>query len=86
MNTSLTGFQPIANHPTPRVLLLVFRGGIDSAVTSTLAAKTGLPLLCVEMPIHQDAKQVTRANDHIAWLKNPLQQCDQRNPSLDVHF
>ena len=23
-------------------------GGIDSAVTSTLAAKTGLPLLCVE--------------------------------------
>jgi NAD+ synthase len=44
-------------------------GGIDSAVTSTLAAKTGLPLLCVEMPIHQDAKQVTRANDHIAWLK-----------------
>ena len=36
-------------------------GGIDSAVTSTLAAKTGLPLLCVEMPIHQDKNQVTRA-------------------------
>ena len=28
-------------------------GGIDSAVTSTLAAKTGLPTLCIEMPIHQ---------------------------------
>ena len=26
-------------------------GGIDSAVTSTLCAKTGLQLLCVEMPI-----------------------------------
>ena len=26
-------------------------GGIDSAVTSTLAAKTNIPLLCVEMPI-----------------------------------
>lgn len=43
-------------------------GGIDSAVTSTLAAKTGLPLLCVEMPIHQDKTQVSRAQNHIEWL------------------
>ena len=28
-------------------------GGIDSALTSTLCAQTGLPTLCVEMPIHQ---------------------------------
>ena len=28
-------------------------GGIDSAVTSTLAAKTGLNILCIEMPINQ---------------------------------
>lgn len=26
-------------------------GGIDSAVTSTLCAKTGLSVLCLEMPI-----------------------------------
>ncbi|MFC2110394.1 NAD(+) synthase [Bacteroidota bacterium] len=45
-------------------------GGIDSAVTSTLCAKTGLPTICVEMPIHQDANQVTRAQDHISQLKN----------------
>ena len=44
-------------------------GGIDSAVTSTLAAKTGLPLLCVEMPIHQNKSQVERGLKHIAWLK-----------------
>lgn len=43
-------------------------GGVDSAVTSTLAAKTGLPVLCVEMPIHQDKSQVTRAKKHIDWL------------------
>ena len=43
-------------------------GGIDSAVTSTLCAKTGLDVLCVEMPIHQGAKQVTRADRHIDWL------------------
>ncbi|MVX36428.1 NAD(+) synthase [Myroides sp. LoEW2-1] len=44
-------------------------GGIDSAVTSTLCAMTGLPLLCVEMPIHQEVSQVTRAKEHISFLK-----------------
>ena len=45
-------------------------GGVDSAVTSTLAAKTGLSLLCVEMPIHQNKIQVDRGLKHIAWLKD----------------
>ena len=44
-------------------------GGIDSALTSTLAAKTGLPTLCLEMPIHQAASQVTRARQHIEKLE-----------------
>ena len=44
-------------------------GGIDSAVTSALCARTGLPLLCVEMPIHQAPSQVQRAQDHIAALR-----------------
>ncbi|WP_439152790.1 NAD(+) synthase [Winogradskyella sp.] len=44
-------------------------GGIDSAVTSTLCAKTGLELLCIEMPIHQADSHVSRAQEHIAQLK-----------------
>ena len=44
-------------------------GGIDSALTSTLAAKTGMPTLCLEMPIHQPDSQVTRAREHIAQLE-----------------
>ncbi len=43
-------------------------GGIDSAVTSSLCSRTGLPVLCVEMPIHQSPAQVQRAQDHIAML------------------
>ena len=43
-------------------------GGIDSAVTSTLGARTGLSLLCVEMPIHQPESQVSRSSAHIDWL------------------
>jgi NAD+ synthase len=45
-------------------------GGIDSALTSTLAAKTGKKVLCVEMPIHQQMEQESRAKEHIEWLKS----------------
>lgn len=44
-------------------------GGIDSAVTSTLCAKTGLNTLVINMPIHQKSNQFDRSNEHIAWLK-----------------
>lgn len=44
-------------------------GGIDSALTSTLCARTGRPTLCLEMPIHQAPAQVSRAADHISWLQ-----------------
>ena len=44
-------------------------GGIDSALTSTLIAETRLPLMCIEMPIHQNKKEILRGQKHIAWLK-----------------
>ena len=44
-------------------------GGVDSAVTSTLCAQTGLKVLCVEMPIHQAESHVSRGREHIAQLK-----------------
>ncbi len=44
-------------------------GGIDSAVTSTLAAMTGRPLLAVEMPIHQAPAHLRRAREHIEQLE-----------------
>jgi len=44
-------------------------GGIDSALTSTLCALTGLPTLCIEMPIHQPPAHVSRAQEHIKYLK-----------------
>lgn len=44
-------------------------GGIDSALTSTLCAKTGLPLICLNMPIHQHKAEYDRGKEHINWLK-----------------
>ncbi|MCM4159859.1 NAD(+) synthase [Antarcticibacterium flavum] len=49
--------------------VLGISGGIDSAVVSALCAKTGLRTLCVEIPIHQHKSQVTRAQQHISFLK-----------------
>lgn len=45
-------------------------GGIDSALTSALVARTGYPVLCVEMPIHQSAEQVNRAMGHVKDLED----------------
>ncbi len=45
-------------------------GGIDSAVTSALCAKTGMPVLCLEMPIHQAKNQITRARKHLDELSH----------------
>ena len=61
-------------------------GGIDSAVTSTLAAKTGLPLLCVEMPIHQNKKQVARGVKHIAWIKEKFKNVNSVELDLTPVF
>ena len=61
-------------------------GGIDSAVTSTLCAKTGLPTLCVEMPIHQAQSQVTRAEEHIAQLKKKFNNVSEVRVDLTSVF
>lgn len=61
-------------------------GGIDSAVTSTLCAKTGLTTLCVEMPIHQAESQVSRANEHINYLKENFSNVDSVKTDLTSTF
>jgi len=61
-------------------------GGIDSAVTSTLCAKTGLDLLCIEMPIHQAASHVTRAQEHIAQLKKRFPNVKEARVDLTPVF
>ena len=44
-------------------------GGIDSALTSTLCALSGVKTLCLNMPIKQKEDQYLRAERHIQWLK-----------------
>ena len=45
-------------------------GGIDSAVSSTHVAKTGLPVYALGMPIHQKEDQETLSDAHLLWIES----------------
>lgn len=61
-------------------------GGIDSAVVSYLCALTGLPVLCVTLPIHQATSQVNRAKEHIALLQNKFPHIAEAETDLTPVF
>ena len=61
-------------------------GGIDSALTSTLCAKTGRPVICLEMEIHQESNQVSRAKNHIKWLEKNHPNVTHHSLSLSGVF
>ncbi len=61
-------------------------GGVDSAVTSTLCAQTGLPTLCVEMPIHQAPSHVSRGREHIEQLKKRFPNVSNVEADLTPFF
>ena len=45
-------------------------GGIDSAVSSTLCAMTGIKTYVLVMPIHQNPIETDLGNKHYNWLKS----------------
>tara|TARA_R110000868_G_scaffold44106_2_gene147699 strand:- start:8948 stop:9748 length:801 start_codon:yes stop_codon:yes gene_type:complete len=61
-------------------------GGVDSAVTSTLCAQTGLQVLCVEMPIHQHESHVSRGREHIKQLKKRFSNVSSAEADLTLLF
>ena len=61
-------------------------GGIDSAVVSTLCAMTGYPLMCIEMPIHQNPEHLARGKNHIANLKSRFSNVESVEIDLTESF
>lgn len=86
INHIVNWLRDYANNAKMKGFTVGVSGGIDSAVTSTLCAKTGLDLLVLEMPIHQGKNQVTRADRHIDWLQENFSNVKRRLVDLTPVF
>lgn len=71
-----------ANNAKVSGFVVGISGGVDSAVTSTLCAQTGLPTLCIEMPIHQAQNQVSRGRKHIEQLSKRFPNVSRAEANL----
>jgi NAD+ synthase len=76
----------IKSSKEPFNLVVGVSGGIDSAVTSTLCAKTNLKTIVVSMPIKQDESQHSLSLEHIEWLKSNFTNVDSYVINLDDVF
>jgi len=70
VNHIVNWLKDYANKSGVNGFVIGVSGGIDSAVTSTLCAQTDLPVLCLEMPIHQATSHVSRCQEHLLFLKH----------------
>ena len=67
-------------------LIVGISGGIDSALTSTLSALTGINTIVVSMPIHQKKKEIDNAEKHSNWLTNQYPNVKKELIDLTVLF
>ena len=67
-------------------LVIGTSGGIDSSVTSTLCAMTGLKTIVLSMPIKQKNIQHDLSLKHQEWLKKNFNNVEGYTISLDVLF
>lgn len=61
-------------------------GGIDSAVTATLCAKTSKKVIVLNMPIYQAPEQYALAAQHIEWLKDKYENVAGADIDLTAPF
>jgi len=67
-------------------LVIGISGGIDSSVTSSLSAMTGLKTIVVSMPIKQIASQHDLSLKHKKWLKDKFKNVESHTIELDEVF
>jgi NAD+ synthase len=67
-------------------LVIGISGGIDSSVTSSLCALTGLKTIVVSMPIKQIKSQHDLSLKHNKWLKDKFKNIESHTIDLDEVF
>jgi len=87
VNAQIVGWlRTYARNAKVNGFVIGISGGVDSAVTSTLCAQTGLKVLCMEMPIHQAQSQVSRGREHIEQLKARFPNVSNAEADLTAVF
>jgi NAD+ synthase len=69
-----------------KTLTVGISGGIDSALTSTLCALTGINTIVVSMPIHQKKAELHNAEKHADWLVNLYPNVQKELIDLTILF
>ena len=67
-------------------LVIGISGGIDSSVSSTLSAMTGLRTIVLSMPIKQKSNQHDLSQKHLEWLKSNFENVEGHTIKLDNLF
>jgi len=67
-------------------LVIGISGGIDSSVTSTLCAMTGIKTIVLSMPIKQKSTQHDLSLAHQEWLKKKFKNIEGHTVELDNLF
>ena len=67
-------------------LVIGISGGIDSSVSSTLSAMTGLKTIVLSMPIKQKSQQHDLSLKHQEWLVNKFKNVEAHTINLDELF
>ena len=67
-------------------LVIGISGGIDSSVSSTLSAMTGLKTIVLSMPIKQKSHQHDLSLKHQEWLVNKFDNVEAHTINLDELF
>tara|TARA_B100000902_G_scaffold321621_1_gene314612 strand:- start:251 stop:988 length:738 start_codon:yes stop_codon:yes gene_type:complete len=67
-------------------LVIGISGGIDSSVSSTLSAMTGLKTIVISMPIKQKSQQHDLSIKHQEWLLNKFKNVEAHTINLDELF
>ena len=70
----------------PVSLVIGVSGGVDSALTSTLCAHTGLKTIAISMPIKQNSSQHDLSLRHLNYLKNNFDNVECKVIELDNIF
>lgn len=85
-NKIIEWLREYVNKSGLKSLVIGVSGGVDSALTSTLCAKSGIKTILVSLPIYQNKNHLDRATKHIEDLKNKFNNVESIEIDLTKTF